>query len=259
MNARPVVPLDIAPDASVVVLTGAGISAESGIATFRDSGGLWEQHRVEEVATHEGFVADPGLVWRFYSARREAALRSQPNAAHRAIAALERFLEPRGRFTLVTQNVDGLHERAGSRRVLRVHGSLFQTRCDDEECGASTAPVADESLHPDGPPRCKACGGLLRPHIVWFGEALDPMIELQARTAIADCDLFLAVGSSGVVWPVAGYARLAYEMGARTVLANLEAPQNVASFREVYLGKAGAVLPVLLANAMTEFEPGTGN
>ncbi len=250
MNTRPVAPLDIPPDASVVVLTGAGISAESGIATFRDSGGLWEQHPVEAVATHEGFVADPALVWRFYSARRQAAHGVGPNPAHHAVVALERYLEPRGHFTLVTQNVDGLHERAGSRRVLRVHGSLFHTRCDNDACPRATAPVRDEATYPDGPPSCPECGGLLRPDIVWFGEPLDPLVETRARHAITDCDLFLTIGTSGVVWPVAGYARLAYELGARTVLANLEAPVNVGYFREVYLGRASDVVPTLLAKAI---------
>jgi len=254
MQSRPVLPLEIPPDASVVVLTGAGISAESGIATFRESGGLWERHRVEDVATHQGFVANPTLVWQFYSARRQAASRVSPNPAHFAVAALERYLSDRGRFTLVTQNVDGLHERAGSVNVLRVHGSLFETRCDDASCTGSI-PAPDESIHEDGPPRCPHCSGLLRPNVVWFGEYLDPAVESAARHAIADCDLFLTIGTSGVVWPVAGYAMLAHEMGARTVLANLEAPDNVSNFREIYLGKAGEIVPTLLAEAQAAPTP----
>lgn len=250
MAGNPVAPLRIPADASVVVLTGAGISAESGIATFRDSGGLWENHSVEQVATREGFLRDPALVWRFYSTRRQDALRVRPNAAHEAVAALERYLDARGRFTLVTQNVDGLHERAGSQRVLRVHGSLFQTRCDNTDCPRSTTPFHDESTWFDGPPTCPECGHYDRPNVVWFGEYLDPAVESAARHAIADCDLFLAVGTSGVVWPVAGYVMLAGQLGARTVLANLETPENRSSFREVYLGKAGEVVPVLLSEAM---------
>ena len=249
MAGNPLAPLRIPADASVVVLTGAGISAESGIATFRDSGGLWENHSVEQVATHEGFLRDPALVWRFYSARREAALRVQPNAAHEAVAALERYLDARGRFTLVTQNVDGLHERAGSNRVLRVHGSLFQTRCDNADCPRSTTAFPDETTHYEGPPRCPECGAFDRPNVVWFGEFLDPAVESAARHAITDCDLFLAVGTSGVVWPVAGYAMLAHQLGARTVLANLEVSDNLSSFREVYLGKASEVVSVLLSEA----------
>ncbi len=249
MPVRPLAPLHISPDASVVVLTGAGISAESGIATFRDSGGLWEKHPVEQVATHQGFTQDPALVWRFYSTRRADATRVQPNPAHFAVAALERYLAPRGRFTLVTQNVDGLHERAGAQHVLRVHGSLFQTRCDNDECPRSATPVDDDALYENGPPSCAECGSLLRPNIVWFGEYLDPAVESAAREAIAGCDLFLTIGTSGVVWPVAGYAMLASELGARTVLANLEAPDNLSNFREVYLGPAGKTVPILLSEA----------
>ncbi len=239
-------PLGIHPDSSVVVLTGAGISAESGIATFRDSGGLWEQHDVSQVATPEGFAANPDLVWRFYSQRRLQARSVEPNAGHFAVAALERFLGERGRFTLVTQNVDGLHQRAGSRRILPVHGSLFRTRCADIECGKGLGSWEDESLHVDGAPRCPECGGLLRPDIVWFGEYLDPAVESAAREAIADCDLFLAVGTSGAVWPVAGYVDIALARGARTVLVNLEAPANVSRFSEVHLGKSAELLPLLL-------------
>ncbi len=239
-------PLDIRPDSSVVVLTGAGISAESGIATFRDSGGLWEKHDVQQVATPAGFEADPDLVWRFYSERRRQAGQVQPNAGHQAVATLERFLEARGRFTLVTQNVDGLHQRAGSRRILPVHGSLFRTRCSNEACEDSRRSWEDESFHLDGAPRCPKCGGILRPHIVWFGEYLDPAVESAAREAIADCDLFLAVGTSGAVWPVAGYVEIALARGARTVLVNLEPPANASRFAEIHLGKAAELLPVLL-------------
>jgi NAD-dependent deacetylase len=242
-------PLDIRPDSSVVVLTGAGISAESGIATFRDAGGLWEQHDVRQVATPEGFAANPDLVWRFYSERRRQARTVEPNAGHFAMAALERFLAARGRFTLVTQNVDGLHQRAGSRRILPVHGSLYRTRCANVDCENGSKSWDDESLHLDGAPHCHKCGGLLRPDIVWFGEYLDPAIESAAREAIADCDLFLAVGTSGAVWPVAGYVEIALARGALTVLVNLERPENVSRFSEVHLGKAAELLPLLLPGA----------
>lgn len=242
-------PLDIRPDSSVVVLTGAGISAESGIATFRDSGGLWEKHDVHQVATPEGFAADPDLVWRFYSERRRQAGTVQPNAGHLAVTALERFLAAHGRFTLVTQNVDGLHQRAGTQRVLPVHGSLFQTRCSSLECEDGLRAWDDVSLHLDAAPRCPKCGHWLRPHIVWFGEYLDPAIESAAREAIADCDVFLAVGTSGAVWPVAGYVEIAVARGARTVLVNLEPPANASRFRDVFLGKAAELLPRLLPGA----------
>ncbi len=240
-------PLNIRADASVVVVTGAGVSAESGIATFRDRGGIWEQYDLERVATPEGFAADPDLVWRFYSERREQVLRCEPNPAHRAIAALERFLEERGRFLLVTQNVDGLHERAGSRAVLAIHGSLLRTRCSNDAC--ETRPFDDERSYKDGAPRCPHCGFLLRPDVVWFGEYLDPEMERHARLAIADCDLFLAAGTSGVVYPVAGYVEIASDMGVPRVLVNLEPPANLRAFTSFYQGKAGEVLPVLLAAA----------
>lgn len=240
-------PLNIRADASVVVVTGAGVSAESGIATFRDKGGIWEQCDLERVATPEGFAADPDLVWRFYSERREQVLRCEPNPAHRAIAALERYLEPRGRFLLVTQNVDGLHQRAGSRAVLPIHGSLLRTRCSNDACG--TRPFADERSYENGAPRCPECGSLRRPDVVWFGEYLDPEMERRARLAIADCDLFLAAGTSGVVYPVAGYVEIAADMGVPRILVNLEPPANLRAFTSFFQGKAGDILPVLLGTA----------
>lgn len=239
--------LGIRPDSAVVVLTGAGISAESGIPTFRDMGGTWEQFDIQQVATPRGFHADPALVWRFYSDRRKHALACQPNDGHRAVAALERQLAHRGRFTLVTQNVDGLHPRAGSRRVLSVHGSLFRTKCSNPDCAGSRAPWDDEATYYDGPPPCDRCGAPLRPDVVWFEEYLDPAIEVAARQAIGDCDLFIAVGTSGVVYPVAGYVELAGMSGARTVLVNLEAPANLRRFDAFFQGKAAELLPVLLA------------
>ncbi len=240
-------PLDIQPDWSVVVVTGAGISAESGIATFRDKGGIWQQYDLERVATPQGFRADPDLVWRFYSERREQVLQCEPNEAHRALVALERFLLPRGRFLLVTQNVDGLHQRAGSRAVLPIHGSLLRTRCSSDVC--PTQPFDDEKSYKNGAPRCPQCGSWLRPDVVWFGEYLDPEMERQARLAIADCDLFLAVGTSGVVYPVAGYVEIAAATGVPRVLVNLEPPANLHAFTSFFQGKAGEVLPVLLSRA----------
>lgn len=239
-------PMDFRPDMSVVVVTGAGISAESGIATFRDSGGLWEQHDVLLVATPEGFSRDPERVWRFYGQRRKQALAALPNEAHRALVRLEEFLAPRGRFTLITQNVDRLHQRAGSRQVLEVHGSLFRTRCSNEDCPRSRREWEDESLAEHGAPRCPDCHAFLRPAVVWFGEALDPRVLYQARRAIQGCDLFLAVGTSGVVWPVAGFVVLAREQGARTVLVNLEEPENAGYFDEIHLGRATEVLSRLI-------------
>ena len=200
---------------SVALLTGAGISAESGIATFRGAGGLWENHSIEEVATPQGFERDPLLVWRFYEARRIQGAKCEPNKGHHAIARLEGRLE--GRFTLITQNVDGLHARAGSRNVLELHGSLWRVRC--ARCGFKgedrRAPL------PQLPPRC-ACGALLRPDIVWFGEPLDERILGSAITAAERCGLFLVVGTSGVVEPAASLARIACANGAEVWEVNPE-------------------------------------
>jgi len=233
----------------VLVVTGAGISAESGLATFRGAGGLWEGQRVEDVATPEGFATDPGLVWRFYSARRAAALAAQPNPAHLALAAVEGRLEDR--FLLVTQNVDGLHRRAGSRRLIEIHGSLFRTRCS--RC--DLPPFADESLHESGAPGCERCAARgrradLRPDIVWFGELLDSdhlrRVEAFAEEGPGERLVFVAVGTSGNVWPVAGFVDLAAAVGGETWLVNLEPAHNDWRFDRIVRGAAGEVLPVLL-------------
>lgn len=237
--------ITLAPGAKVVVLTGAGISAESGIRTFRDGNGLWEQHRVEDVASPEGWARDPALVWRFYSDRRAQALTVQPNPAHRALAALEAALGDA--LYLVTQNVDPLHEAAGSKRVVHMHGELMKSRCEDESCASE--PFEDTQLYYDAIPRC-ACGARVRPHIVWFGEVPFAMHEIKRR--VQGCDWFVTVGSSGVVYPAAGFVReVAYRrsMGerARAVYVGLERPDNAESFDEVVLGRAGEVLPSLFA------------
>ncbi len=234
-------PLRVPRGARVFVLTGAGISAESGVATFRDAGGLWEQHRIEDVATPDGFERDPRLVWRFYSERRRKAGAVRPNPAHDALAHLEERLG--GDFFLCTQNVDPLHERAGSRRVVHMHGELFRTRCSV----CDRPPFADESAYFDALPRC-GCGALLRPAVVWFGET---PLELEAIfTALSACDLFVTVGSSGAVYPAAGFVshlrNVAGSRGfARAVYVGLERPENAHCFDECRLGKAGELLPSL--------------
>lgn len=186
----------------VAVLSGAGVSAESGVPTFRASDGLWEGHRIEDVASPDGFRRDPRLVWNFYNGRRANVARVKPNPGHVALADLEaRF--PEG-FTVATQNVDGLHQAAGSRDVLEVHGSLHRTRCT--ECGA----VRDRGLEPLADlPTCDLCAGLLRPDIVWFGELLPTAIWERAVAAVESCDVFLVVGTSAVVHPAAGLINLA--------------------------------------------------
>ena len=227
------------------VLTGAGISAESGIRTFRDANGLWEQHRFEEVASPEGWRKDPALVWRFYSERRAQAASVQPNPAHVALAALEAHLG--ANLFLCTQNVDGLHEAAGSQRVVHMHGELAKTRCEDPSC--EREPFIDGALYRtlEEIPRC-ACGARLRPHIVWFGEVpleLDTIAE-----QVQSCDWFVTVGSSGAVYPAAGLVHVVRQRwtrgeDVRSVYVGLERPENAAEFDEVRLGKAGEILPSL--------------
>ncbi|MGN6250691.1 MAG: NAD-dependent deacylase [Marmoricola sp.] len=220
--------------AKVVVLTGAGISAESGLATFRGPDGLWEGHRVEDVATPEGFEADPELVQRFYDERRAALATVEPNAAHRALARLES--EIGDDFLLVTQNIDDLHERAGSRRVLHMHGRLLAARCT--ECGETTR---WEGTLVDEPP-CPFCSLRgLRPDVVWFGEVpfgLDE-IDLTLRRA----GTFVSIGTSGNVYPAAGFAAFARAVGARTVELNLEASEGADHFVEHRHGLATEVVP----------------
>ena len=240
-------PLGIPSDAHVVVMTGAGISAESGHQTFRGSGGLWCDYRIEDVATPEGFARDPEAVWRFYSERRAKAMECEPNAGHYAIVELEKRIRAGGgRFTLVTQNVDGLHQRAGSTDVIAIHGNLMETRCNRPGCPKAAVGQPDDDPHEGEVPRCPECGELLRPAVVWFGEMLDPEHLALVAEALEDCDLFIAVGSSGTVWPVAGFAQHAKMHGARTVLANLEAPENIFMFDAFAQGPATKVLPVLL-------------
>jgi NAD-dependent deacetylase len=225
------------------VLTGAGISAESGIRTFRDANGLWEQYRFEEVASPEGWAADPELVWRFYGERRKQAATCQPNAAHRALADLERILGPR--LFLCTQNVDDLHEKAGHGRVVHMHGELMKSRC--ESC--SSPPFADATAHAVIP-RC-GCGARVRPHIVWFGEI--PFEMDRIADELEACDVFVTIGSSGAVYPAAGFVSAVRARGlrdgriARTVYVGPEAPDNASMFDECRLGRAGEAVPVLFA------------
>jgi NAD-dependent deacetylase len=222
----------------VFVLTGAGVSAESGIRTFRDAGGLWEEHRVEEVASPEGWAADPALVWRFYSLRRTQAATVAPNAAHLALARLEAAIGER--LLLCTQNVDPLHGRAGSRRVLHMHGELLKSRCERNHA----PPFHDSREYVDltSIPRC-GCGGRIRPHICWFGEMPFEMDRIQAE--LSQCDLFVTIGSSGAVYPAAGFAQQARRNHATTVYVGPEAPDNVDAFDECRIGKAGDLVPAL--------------
>ena len=225
----------------VFVLTGAGISAESGLPTFRASDGLWAGHRIEDVCTPEAWEKNPELVWQFYSARREAAEEALPNPAHLALADLEARLGER--YLLCTQNVDDLHEKAGSQRLIHMHGDLFTSRCS-VECGQP--PHADRALYPTlaSIARCK-CGARLRPHIVWFGETPLEMDRIAAE--IGRATLMLVVGTSGSVYPAAGFVRWARHAGARTVYVGPEEPLNASEFSHTVAGKAGEVLPGLFS------------
>jgi NAD-dependent deacetylase len=227
------------PAARVAVLTGAGISAESGLGTFRGAGGLWEGHRVEDVATPRAFTRDPQLVWRFYNMRRAALANVQPNLGHHALVALEQRLGEA--FALVTQNVDGLHQQAGSQRVLEIHGALRRVRCTG--CSA----VVDRGTEAlDDMPVCRDCGQLLRPDVVWFEEALPERLWKQAEHAVAQCDCFLVAGTSAVVYPAAGLIDLARMEGAAVIEVNVT-PSHASSRVDVLLlGPAGSVLPELI-------------
>ena len=223
---------------NIVVLTGAGISAESGIATFRASDGLWENHRVEDVATPEGFARDPALVQRFYDARRARLREVEPNAAHKALARLD--AEWPGELLIVTQNVDDLHERAGARRVLHMHGELKSAWClaCDER-----ARWEEDLGHGPACPGCSA-SGRMRPDIVWFGEMPYEMERIDR--ALMDADLFVSIGTSGAVYPAAGFVQTARYCGARTIEINLEPSLGSVYFHESRTGRAGELVPQLV-------------
>lgn len=219
---------------NIVILTGAGISAESGIETFRSAGGLWEAHRVEDVATPEGFARNPNLVLNFYDARRAALANVAPNPAHRALARLER--EFSGELLLVTQNVDDLHERGGSARVLHMHGELKSALCTSCE---TRSPWLGTMI--DRPP-CPVCRApTLRPDIVWFGEM--PYQMGRIYQALEVCDLFVSIGTSGAVYPAAGFVQEARAAGAHTLELNLERSEGSPLFHETRLGPASALVP----------------
>lgn len=223
----------------VCVLTGAGVSAESGVPTFRASDGLWEGHRIEDVASPDGWNRNPTLVWNFYNARRANVKSVAPNSGHYALVEMEKRWGDR--FCLVTQNVDGLHLDAGSVNVLEIHGSLRQTRCLG--CGE----VANRGLDPlSDAPECPQCGDRLRPHIVWFGEGLDDVVWSAAMVAADECDALLVVGTSAVVHPAASLVPIARRKGATVIEINLT-PTEASAYADVGLyGPSGVMLPKLL-------------
>jgi NAD-dependent deacetylase len=229
------------PEGSIVILTGAGISKESGLATFRDADGVWAKYRIEDVATPDAFARDPARVLDFYNMRRRQAFGDniRPNAAHHALAALEGFWP--GDVLLVTQNIDDLHERGGSRRLIHMHGELRKSRCN--HCGDIVDGLGD--LDPEL--ACVICGrpGGMRPHVVWFGEM--PLAMDRIYTALADCDLFVSIGTSGNVYPAAGFVREARAHGALTLELNLEKSEGASLFDLAQYGLATELVPAFVA------------
>lgn len=226
---------------NIVVLTGAGVSAESGIKTFRANDGLWENHRVEDVATPEAFERDPELVYRFYNERRRGLLSAtvKPNDAHIALAEFAKNSEHN--VTIVTQNIDNLHERGGSENVIHMHGELLKARC------VVTGKSFEITTDFDATDKCQCCepGNEIRPHIVWFGEVPFAMNGIENK--LADCDMFISLGTSGNVYPAAGFVAFAKSVGAKTVEVNLEPSVTNSQFDEHVYGPATEVLPKFLA------------
>lgn len=223
---------------AITVLTGAGISADSGVPTFRGADGLWRNFRAEDLATPEAFARDPHLVWEWYNWRRELIATKHPNAAHQAVGELERRYE---QFWLITQNVDGLHRAAGSRKLSEIHGNIWMVRCT--ACGFiednRDVPI---TIHPT----CQHCNGLLRPHIVWFGESLSPEDLTRCASVLKTCDVLLVIGTSGVVYPAAGFASIAKEAGAYVVEINLDTTPQSDLVDLSLQGRAKDVVPLLL-------------
>lgn len=219
----------------ITILTGAGISAESGVPTFRGAGGLWRQYRPEDLATPEAFAADPALVWEWYLWRRALIAKTQPNAGHMAIAA-------RPEIALITQNVDGLHDRAGSKGILKVHGDIWISRCS--ECPYQRLDRNTEFM---GVPVCPDCGAALRPGVVWFGESLPRLVWDDAERAAHGCDVFLVAGTSAQVYPAAGLIDRAARSGARTIEVNLDETAYSSLVTVALRGRCGDILPAILA------------
>ncbi len=236
---------------AVVAITGAGVSAESGVPTFRGSGGLWRTFRPEQLATPEAFARDPGLVWEWYRWRRGRIASVRPNQGHFSLARFERRFPA---FTLLTQNVDGLHREAGSRQIVELHGNIWRARCTAEpsrtfdERGSSQDVAAEPPSGSDPAPqaalpRCPSCGALLRPDVVWFGEALDPAAIDRAARAVRECDVLLVAGTSAVVYPVAALPSLAKRGQATIIEVNVEATPLSDEADVMLRGPSGEVLP----------------
>lgn len=227
---------------NIVILTGAGVSVASGISPFRGPGGLWNDPKIERFAHREALRDDPEGAWGFFALLREAALKAKPNAAHRALVYLEKSLRPDQEFLLITQNVDGLHQAAGSRHLAEIHGSILRSRCSSDDCGLK--PFNDTESYAEKRPVCPKCGSLLRPDLVLFGEQCNLNAEWSVKMALRKVDLFVSVGTSGTVYPANGYARSARYVGAQTIYINLEPMESGDdSFDRTILGRAEDVLP----------------
>lgn len=226
----------------IVFFTGAGMSAESGVPTYRGHGGIWNKYRWEEYACQEAFDADPEKVLKFHELRRAAVLACKPHAGHVTIAALEKKYN---RITVVTQNIDGIHQRAGSRNVIELHGSLWRLRC---HCDGTLEDIGEKYKSY----RCEKCGHWLRPDIIWFGDALDQSVINEAVSAIRRCDLFISIGTSGVVYPAAGFPRFAKENNARCIEINPEANDMSFLYDEAIRDAAGKALPELFLKSLEE-------
>lgn len=232
---------------SVVVLTGAGVSAESGVPTFRGAGGLWRTYQATSLATPEAFAKDPHLVWEFYNYRREVLAPLSPNPGHLALAALE---EKVPQFTLVTQNIDNLHRIAGTKRLIELHGNIWQVRCNNPACERFSVPQENRDVPVSPlPPHCGTCGGLLRPHIVWFGEMIDPESIRSALKATRECDFFIVAGTSALVQPAAGMPLLARREGAYVLEINPERTGLSEVMHESLQEASGIALPRLFESA----------
>lgn len=232
----------------IVVLTGAGISAESGMPTFRNAQtGLWSNFRVEDLATVDGFRRDAASVWNWYAERHAQALQNYPNPGHLALAEIERRVPA---FDLITQNIDGLHQRAGSQRVIEIHGSLARVKCFDHQHMLEYWPEPEPGA--EVPPRCPRCQSKLRPDVVWFGEMLDEEVWLRAIQAMSTCDLFFSIGTSGVVEPAASLVKKAERLRAAVVINNLEV-KTLSTHRRYQLnGSAGVLFPLIVEAAWPE-------
>lgn len=234
----------IAECRNLVVSTGAGVSRESGIPTFRDAGeGLWAKYDPQQLASVEGFRQDPKIVWEWYAWRRKKVYQAKPNPGHLALARLEDLVP---RMTLITQNVDGLHRRAGSRRMIELHGSITRVRCFGN-CGQVYENWSDDDYEGEIPPRCQACGSFLRPDVVWFGEQLPEKQVQEAFLSAENCDVILVVGTSGMVQPAASLPVVAHRAGARYIEVNPQ-PGMITESADILLkGKSGEILPPLVA------------